>query len=337
MIRTTDRRAGRIATLLLAVLVVCAFAGAASALETVRVGVLKFGTVNWELDAMKNAGFDHAAGIDVEIVPFAGEDASNVALQAGDVDVIVSDWLWVSRLRAAGADFTFVPYSSSVGAIMVPQASSLRTLGDLRGRKLGVAGGPLDKSWLLIQGLAKRDHGLDLAAENDVVYGAAPLLAEKARQGELEAVLNFWHYNARLEASGFRKLVGADDAAEALGASGPVSALGYVFSEKWAQARPLAAQGFVQASRATKALLSTSDAEWERLASLMRADGAERLALRDRYREGIPARPVAEDEADAGRLYAVLAQLGGEKLVGRSPVMAPGTYWSRLAVGLETR
>jgi NitT/TauT family transport system substrate-binding protein len=324
----------RIATTLLAALLVWAGLGPASALESVRVGVLKFGTVNWELDAMKNAGFDHAAGIDVEIVAFASEDASNVALQAGGVDIIVSDWLWVSRLRADGADLTFVPYSSSVGAIMVPRASPLRALGDLKGRKLGVAGGPLDKSWLLIQGLAQRDHGFDLAADNEIVYGAAPLLAEKARQGELDAVLSFWHYCARLEADGFRRLVGAEDAAAALGATGPVSALGYVFSERWAQAHPRAAQGFVEASHTTKALLASSDTEWERLAPLVRAEGAALLTLRDRYREGIPARPAAEDEADAARLYAVLAKLGGERLVGRSPAMAAGTYWPRLSNGL---
>jgi NitT/TauT family transport system substrate-binding protein len=27
----------------------------------------------------------------------------------------------------------------------------IRSLGDLRGRKLAVAGGPIDKSWLLLQ------------------------------------------------------------------------------------------------------------------------------------------------------------------------------------------
>lgn len=333
MIRSIGTNASRIATMFLAAVLLFAAPGTASALETVRVGVLKFGTVNWELDAMKNAGIDHAAGIDVEIVPFAGEDASNVALQAGDVDVIVSDWLWVSRLRADGADLTFAPHSSSVGAIMVPRESPLRTLSDMKGRKLGIAGGPLDKSWLLIQGLARRDHGFDLAAENDIVYGAPPLLSEKARQGELDAVLTFWHFCARLEANGFRELVGAEDAARALGATGPVSALGHVFSERWAQANPRAARGFVEASRATKALLASSDDEWQRLAPLMRAEGAELMALRDRYRKGIPARPAAEDEADAARLYAVLAELGGEKLVGRSHVMAPGTYWPRLADG----
>jgi NitT/TauT family transport system substrate-binding protein len=54
------------------------------------------------------------------------------------------------------------------------------------------------------------------------------------------------------------------------------------------------------------------------------------VALRDRYREGIPKRPVAEDAADAAKLYQVLASVGGERLVGKAARMAPGTYWSGL-------
>jgi NitT/TauT family transport system substrate-binding protein len=301
--------------------------------ETVRVGVLKYGTVNWELNSLKHAELDKANGIEVEIVPFAGEDATNVALQAGAVDVIVSDWLWVSRQRSEGSDLTFVPYSSSVGAIMVKGDSGISTLADLKGKKIGVAGGPLDKSWLLIQALAKRDHGFDLAAENEIAYGAPPLLAEKARQGELDAVLNFWHYCARLEAEGFRRLISAEDAASALGANGPVAAIGYVFHEKWAAENPLAAMGFVKASRATKQLLNTSDAEWQRLAPKMKAEGEALIVLRDRFRQGIPSRPAAEEEADAAVLYSVLADLGGKKLVGSSITMAPGTYWPQLQNG----
>ena len=61
--------------------------------ETVKVGVLKFGTVNWELKSMKHAEFDLRNGVDVEIVPYAGGDATRIALQGGEVDVIVADWL----------------------------------------------------------------------------------------------------------------------------------------------------------------------------------------------------------------------------------------------------
>lgn len=318
---------------ILVVLVVFAFSttGVVAA-ETIRVGVLKFGTVNWELNAMKAGAFDAKNGVNVEIVGFAGEDATAVALRAGDVDIIVSDWLDVSRARASGDDLTFVPYSSSTGAIMVPGDSSIGSLRDLKARKIGIAGGPLDKNWLLIQALVKRDYGADLAAENEIIFGAPPLLMEKAKQGEMDAVLNFWYYCARLEASGFRRLVSGADAASALGAAGAVSALGYVFHEEWADEHPDAIMGFIKASRDTKTLLKQSDGEWDRLHAdgAIQDQGAALLKLRERYREGIPNRPADQEAADAAKLYGVLAELGGKKLAGNSTSMAPGTYWSKL-------
>lgn len=295
-----------------------------------RVGVLKFGTVSWELDTLKHHRFDAVNGLNLETVYFAGEDATNVAMLAGEIDIIVSDWLWVSRQRTQGSDVTLVPYSTAVGAIMVKQDSPIQSVTDLKGRKIGIAGGPLDKSWLLIQAMAKRNHGLDLVTENEIVFGAPPLISEKAVQGELDAVLNFWHFCARLEANGFRRLIGANEAARALGAAGDVSALGYVFHENWAAENHPTAMGFVAASAQAKKLLAESDEEWQRLAPAMRADGKELEVLRDRYREGIPKRAVAEEQADAAKLYGVLAEIGGEKLVGPAEEMAPGTFWPGL-------
>lgn len=293
----------------------------------VRVGVLKFGTVNWELKAMQHHGLDKANGFELEIVPFAGGDATRIALMGGSVDVVVSDWLWVSRQRSEGRQLTFVPYSSSVGAIMVPGDSDIQSLNDLRGKNIGVAGGPLDKSWLLLQGMARQEHDFDLAAENELAFGAPPLLAEKAKDGELDAVLNYWHFCARLEAEGFRRLVSAEEAANALGSSGPVSAIGYVFGEQWGQ-DGLAA-GFVNASRETKAIMNDSDQEWQRLSDsgAIKDSPKALVVLRDRFREGIPVRAHDEEVADAGLLYQVLSELGGTKLVGDSTVMVEGTYW----------
>jgi len=294
---------------------------------TVRVGVLKFGTVNWELKSMQHHGLDQANGFELEIVPFAGGDATDIAMMGGDVDVIVSDWLWVSRQRADGHDLTFVPYSSSVGAIMVSGDSDMTTLADLDGKTIGVAGGPLDKSWLLLQGMAQDKADINLAEANEIVFGAPPLLAEKARDGELDAVLNYWHYNARLEAEGFRVLASAEEAAAALGSSGPVSAIGYVFREPLATNGPAA--GFIKASRETKAILRDSDEEWQRLADEGSIkDGPEALGrLRDRFREGIPVRALDDEIRDATVIYALLAELGGKKLVGDATTLADGTYW----------
>src|ERR1044071_1627332 len=95
------RQTLRLATLGTAVIVVSRPAVAFAAAK-VRIGVLKFGTVSWALDTMKQHKFDAANGIDVEIVYFAGEEATNVAMLAGAIDMIVTDWLWVSRQRSEG-------------------------------------------------------------------------------------------------------------------------------------------------------------------------------------------------------------------------------------------
>jgi len=302
--------------------------------ESVRVGVLKFGTVNWEIDTVRHYELDKANGIEIEVVPLAGNEATRIALLSGAVDIIVSDWLFVSRQRAEGMPLALVPYSTSVGAIMVPPGSDIKTLADLKGKTIGVAGGPLDKSWLMLRGLAEGKASFDLAGQTTQAYGAPPLLAEKLRQGELDAALNFWHYNARLEAEGYRMLVSAQEAAATLGAEGAISAIGYVFNETWASENTETVLGFVKASRDAKALLETSEEPWLRLKPMMKAsDEAVFDTLVKRYRQGIPSRPIAEEEADTARIYDFLARIGGEKLVGKAKTMAPGTFWSVLTNG----
>jgi NitT/TauT family transport system substrate-binding protein len=301
----------------------------AADLGTIRIGVLQFGTVNWELDVIEHHGLDAEEGFDLQMVGFASNDAADVALMGEAVDGIVEDWLWVSRLRAEGVPFTFIPYSSSVGALMVPGDGSISTLADLEGKRLGIAGGPLDKSWLLIQAVAKEQEGIDLGKAAELVYGAPPLLTEKFKSGELDAVINYWHYAARLEAEGHQRLLDVTEAQERLGVPADTPQLGYVFREEWADEHPDLIQAFARASRAAKVIMDESDEEWERLRALTRAeDDATLDALKRRYREGI-VRSWGDDERQAaGQLYAVLAELGGEGLVGSSPVLVDGTFWS---------
>jgi NitT/TauT family transport system substrate-binding protein len=312
-----------------AALVVALASALASAqdLGTVKVGVLEFGTVTWELDVIKHNGLDAKHGFNLEVQPFGSGQATNVALQGGAVDMVVDDYLWVSRQRAVGELLSFVPYSSTVGTLMVPPDSAIASLTDLEGKKLGVAGGPIDKSWLLIQGLAAKRHGIDLAAAVEPVYGAPPLLNEKVQDGELDAVLNYWHFAARLEGKGYRELVGVEEAIAELGVGSVPPQLGYVFAESFGTQNPGLVEAFAAASRDAKELLK-GDQEWERIRPLTKAeDDATFEALKRRYREGIIERWGEAEQADAAELYAILADLGGEKLVGDVTELAPGTFW----------
>jgi len=295
--------------------------------ETIKVAVQKTGTFAWELAVIRAHGLDKQANLTIEVSELASPEAGKIALRSGTADIILSDWLWVSRERSLGAKLTFYPYSSALGAVMVPASSPLRSVADLKGRKLAVAGGPIDKSWLLLQARAKQD-GVDLKSDSTIVYGAPPLLAAKMLDGEMDATINYWNFSAALEAKGFRRLVGIEELLPKLGAKDRIAMVGYVFDESWSSANRDRLSRFIAMTRAAKDILTTSDAEWETIAPLTgAADAATLHAYRDRYREGIPRRLVTDEEADARVLYRVLAEIGGRELVGPAPELQPGTFY----------
>lgn len=307
----------------------------AADLPTVRVGVLQFGTVSWELELMQRRGLAEHEGVRLQIVPLAMKDGANVAIQGGTVDVIVNDWLWVARQRAEGRDFTFVPHSTAVGSILVPATSAARSLADLRGKRLGVAGGAADKSWLLLRAFAKKTVGEDAAQFLQPDFVAPPLMNELAQRGEFGAAFNYWHYSARLRAAGWRELVTMPQILEGLGIDRQLPMVGWVFREGWASKNPAAIRGFLRASAATKKLLAESDPAWEDIKALTKADDPATLrALRDGYRAGIPpsgATATKAGEAAAVRAFAILAQEGGKTVVGAATRLAPGVFWTGLA------
>lgn len=304
-----------------------ALATAAWAEEPIlTAGVQASGTVLWEISTIEAEGLDAAQGFDLRAVEYAGSPAAQTAFLAGEVDAIVSDWLWVARQRAAGMDLVFLPYSKAVGGLFVPGDSQADSLDDLAGGRIGVAGGPVDKSWLILRAYAEQEFGLDLEAGTEQVFGAPPLIHETALAGDLEGAINFWHFGAKMEAAGMRELVSVAEAAEALGLDPDTPLLGYVLRGETLRERPELVEGLAAASRGANAILASDEAAWERLRPIMNAGSdAEFAALRDGFLAGTPAEgPV--DEAAADRMLRLMAELGGEELVGTATTLPEGVF-----------
>ncbi|WP_282606026.1 ABC transporter substrate-binding protein [Pelagibius sp. Alg239-R121] len=322
-------------------LLLCASAASSDAIAestALKVGVLKFGTVNWQLDSLKFNAFDSAQSLDLEVVALASKNATSVALQAGNADMIVSDWIWVNRQRAGGEDFVFVPYSNALGALVLGPDSAVTDVTGLKNKKIGIAGGPVDKNWLLLRAWTRKFHGFDIADSAEAIFAAPPLLNEQLRTGRLDAVLTFWPYAARLEAGGATRLFDVSDLVKDLGVTQPTALIGYVFRERLLNERPGAVEAFFGAVSATNVLLEKSDSEWKRLRPAMRAKSdAEFEALKSGFRQGM-AMPFAgaeeggedqdRDRKDAELLFGILATVGGEKLVGRNVTFDPNTFWT---------
>ncbi len=317
--------------IVLGVAVGLASAATADQPTEIRVGVLKFGTVNWELNTLVHHGLDRKSGFALTIMPYANPRATQVALLGDAVDVIVTDWVWVSRQRYGGGDFTFIPYSKSVGALIAAEGADISALADLKGKRLGVAGGPLDKSWLLAQAYLHQNGNQAVLEGMKPTYGAPPLLNALVAKGDLDAVLTYWHFAARLEASGLKRVVGVADIARALGIDIEVPFLGYAFRDGWAKDNEKALLAFAQALRDTRALLATDAGEWQRLRPLLRVDDDKTA---DMLRSGFLAGTVTSwgerERAAIDKLYQILVKTGGPAYSKGKDRLAPGTFWAPL-------
>lgn len=296
-----------------------------------RAATLKFGTVNWLLDVITHHGLDDAEGFKLDILELASTNATQVALLANEVELIVADWFWVMRQRALGGDLKFMPYSAALGSVVVQPVSPVMAVSDLKGARIGVAGGPLDKSWLLLRAYSKTQGLGDIAAVATPVFGAPPLLNEQIKAGRVDALLNYWHFAARLEAEGYRRVITVSDMMQAVGIQTVLPLVGFVFPARLSEGDSRVARGFANAMQNAQKRLLTSDEEWGRIRPLMNASSdAEFNTLRERFREGLLHTWGQRDREAAARLFDILAEIGGGELTGAGVTFDPKAFWDGL-------
>ncbi len=294
-----------------------------------RLAVLAFGTVNWELSTIKNQQILAKSEIELEIIPVANAQAGKIALQSGAADIIVSDWIWVSRMRAASSDYSFYPYSNTSGALMVAANSKINSIADLSAKRLGIAGGELDKNWLLLQALASQNNLPGLNNRVTKVYAAPPLLNQQLLQQRVDAIMNYWHFAARLEAKGYRQLMNGKQLLQELGINAEVPSLGYVFNRHWANQNNKILLQFLAATRQAKNLICESDSVWKNIVPLTKSkDAATQKTLRERYCEGRIKQWGKKEQQAAEKIYQLLRKVSNNKLTGRSEHIQPGTFWN---------
>ncbi|MSS76225.1 MAG: ABC transporter substrate-binding protein [Methyloglobulus sp.] len=299
----------------------------ASDKTTIRIGVQATGTLAWELSVLQAGSSVKAHDFTIETYPVTTAEAGKIALQSGAIDIIVSDWIWVSRMRSDSVDFTFYPYSTTSGALMVPENSPIHAIKDLKGKRFGIAGGELDKNWLLLQVLAQKES-IELNTRVEKIFGAPPLINEQLKQGRVDAALNYWHFGAKLEAQGYRQLIDGKGILKGLGIQENVPTLGYVFKQSWADAHKSAVNAFIIASKNAKQLLCSSEADWKKIIPLTQADDtATQAKLRQRYCEGNVAAWGSPEKQAAERIYSLLRKVSNNQLTGKSEHLQVGTFW----------
>ena len=303
----------------------CSFA------KKIRIGTLQYGSVNWELKLIEELELDKKNSFDLEIVELASKNAAAVALQGGAVDLIVTDWFWVSRQRNEKRLFSFIPHSMAAGGLIASKSSKIVNDLDLKNKKIGVAGGQVDKGWLIFRAYYKKKHGTDLIALSRPIFGAPPLLNKKMQQNNFDAILTYWPYQAKLLTdSNFKKVININEILNELGIPDGIPVIGWVFRDDWGKNNNDVLDNFLKASDEAKKIMLESDKIWEKIRpNMMAEDDLLFSNLREIYREGIPKKKFTKSQIEgAKKLYSILSKIGGKELVGNAKELSPGTFWS---------
>jgi NitT/TauT family transport system substrate-binding protein len=290
------------------------------------------GTGKWELAAMQALGIDKKHNLEVILQDVADSAAGQLALQAKQADVILSDFVWVALQRDHGNMVTYVPHSLTVGGLIVDPAAGIASLADLKGKTLAISGSPVDKSYVILAADYNKLTGGNLNDDAEPRFGAPPLINELITGGQAQASLNLWNWNARAKLAGKTELISVAAMLKDLGVSETPPLLGWAFFDETAKAKPDAIKAYIDASFETKAALLTDDAVWDKIRPAMNVKDDDALfrQLRDDYRTGIVKAFTPGTVTAAREAFEVMAKFGGKETVGDITAIPDGTFYTTL-------
>lgn len=297
-------------------------------LEKLKIGVLAYGTVNWELKTLKDNKLDEKNGYELEFVKLASKNAQIIALQSGSVDIIVNDWIWVNSQRASSKNFVFFPYSKATGTVYANPDMKINSLLDLKDKTVGIAGGFNDKTWLILRAYSKKKYNTDLLDIVSPVYAGAPILYKKMLDKSVDAAVNYWHFNAKLKSKGAKAVVEMSDLLNELNIKSDVSFVGWTFNEEHANKNKNLYKAFIKSTHQAKNLLLNDEDQWKNLIKTMnvKSDG-EFEALKEGYKKGVIFEFNNDNLEASKKLFDLLKSEGGDKLVGKSEALDLDTFW----------
>ncbi len=305
--------------------------GAAQETQTVRIGLQASGTFSWVVHAMEYFGIDEELGLTLTSETYATKQATEIALRAGDADLVVDDFVGVAQMRARDVPVRGVyPYSRATGGVVVPVDAGIETIADLSGKTIGAASLD-DKSLLILRALSVSKYDFDPQTDSSVIAASPPLMEELLAQGELDVAIPYWHFVPRMTASGdFRDLMEVSEMLSELGLSNDLPLLVMVARDGM---DPEVLRKFLRGFELTLARMQKDDGVWtsildNELYSL--PDPSLFPSVRARWEAGLPQAWTQETIDGLVALTEELVAVAGAEVVGVDAIN-PATFTTEFA------
>lgn len=260
------RLAAALAGTLLAVAWVAPAAAQTPAPARVKVAVIE-GTQLFPMWAMQTKGIAEKHQLQIEQTRAVNVQGLYTIVQTGEFQVAFGGWPTNALLREKGHKITNI-YSVSryTNEMMVPVDSPLKTLADLKGKRIGLFGGPTASVTWFFRLIAVKFFGFDPVKEAKIHFGAPPLLMGMLERGELDAILTLDPQIVQmLETGRFRSIGNVGDIWRAKTGQDPLL-VAVTVNETWAKQNPAVVKRFVAAFRESLDVLKTRPEVWPELA-----------------------------------------------------------------------
>jgi len=175
--------------LMLVILSGCSRSAPSTSERTFTLGITS-GAQEFVDFVMERHGLLDQAGLKADKVKSLSPANLHLMVAERKVDIGFGGFTTMATARGEGKDIIVIyGVFSPVNMVFVRKDSSIKSLSDLKGKKLGVFGGPGSTTFAFLAVLAKNWYGIDLFKDADLVTAPAPALAELLGKGDIDAAL----------------------------------------------------------------------------------------------------------------------------------------------------
>lgn len=175
-----------------AVLWALSWASPADAAEAKKVtlGILSTGSQDFVHVVMEQHKLLQKHNLPYERVASLNPPALHLMIAEKKVDIGYGGLTAMARARAEGKGMLVIfGIFSPVNVVLVPKDSPVKSLAELKGKRVGNFGGPGSATTSIFMTIAKRWHGLDLQRETELITAPGPALIGLLDRGDLAAAL----------------------------------------------------------------------------------------------------------------------------------------------------